>query len=161
MDFHQQEHPCKGQACRALCPSATGRDCLQTASSIYKWPPQAFTKLQGHLWVFYFPHFSDSFLKKKNAHFFIECHSGRKIGLQFLDLNLQRIWSLFFFCLFVFLIKAPHNLKFLHFLIIQFQNTKLIAQGIHGKEPSQQDSHRFHHERAARCPPLLFCLDGV
>ena len=43
----------------------TGRDCLQTASSIYKWPPQAFTKLQGHLWVFYFPHFSDSFLKKK------------------------------------------------------------------------------------------------
>ena len=36
LDFHQQEHPCKGQACRALCPSATGRDCLLTASSIYK-----------------------------------------------------------------------------------------------------------------------------
>ena len=28
-----------------------------------------------------------------------------------------------------FLIKAPHNLKFLHVLIIQFQNTTLIAQG--------------------------------
>ena len=34
-----------------------------------------------------------------------------------------------------FLIKAPHNLKFLQVLIIQFQNTKLIAQGPHGKAP--------------------------
>ena len=58
-------------------------------------------------------------------------------------------------CIF-FLIKAPHNLNFLHILIIQFQNTKLIAQGSHGKDPSQQDSHRFHHERAARCPPPFF-----
>ena len=57
---------------------------------------------------------------------------------------------------FFFLIKAPHNLKFLHVLIIQFQNTKLIAQGPHGKAPSQQDSHRFHHERAARCPLPFF-----
>ena len=24
------------------------------------------------------------------------------------------------------------------------------------RQPSQQDSHRFHHERAARCPPLFF-----
>ncbi|KAB0360347.1 hypothetical protein FD754_004503 [Muntiacus muntjak] len=31
--FHKQDHPCKGQACRALCPSATGRDCLPMASS--------------------------------------------------------------------------------------------------------------------------------
>ena len=30
------------------------------------------------------------FFKKKNTHFLIECHSGRKIGLQFLDLNLQK-----------------------------------------------------------------------
>ena len=56
-------------------------------------------------------------------------------------------------CCFFFLIKAPHNLKFLHVLIIQFQNTKLIALGPHGKAPSQQDSHRFYHERASRCPP--------
>ena len=90
---------------------------------------------------------------KKNAHFFIECHSGRKIGLQFLDLNLQKTCSL---CFVFFLIKAPHNLKFLHVLIIQFQNTKLTAQGPHGKAPSQQDSHRFHHERAARCPHPFF-----
>ena len=30
------------------------------------------------------------FFKKKNTHLLIECHSGRKIGLQFLDLNLQK-----------------------------------------------------------------------
>ena len=35
--------------------------------------------------------------KKKNAHFFIECHIGRKIGLQFLDLNLQKNLEVFFF----------------------------------------------------------------
>ena len=36
--------------------------------------------------------------KKKNrhTHFLIECHSGRKIGLQFLDLNLQKNLELFF-----------------------------------------------------------------
>ena len=66
--------------------------------------------------------------------------------------------ELFFFFL---LIKAPHNLKILHILIIQFPNPKLIAQGPHGKAPSQQDSHRFHHEMAARCPPpFFFCLGG-
>ena len=40
------------------------------------------------------------FKKKKNrhTHFLIECHSGRKTGLQFLDLNLQKkTWSFFFF----------------------------------------------------------------
>ena len=57
---------------------------------------------------------------------------------------------------FFFLIKAPHNLKFLHVIIIQFQNTKLTAQDPHGKAPFQQDSHRFHHERAARCPLPFF-----
>ena len=46
------------------------------------------------------------FFKKKNTHFLIECHSGRKIGLQFLDLNLLKKLGAFFF-----LIKAPHNLK--------------------------------------------------
>ena len=66
--------------------------------------------------------------------------------------DLQKNLELVFF----FLIKAPHNLKFLHVLIIQFQNTKLIAQGPHGKAPSQQDSHKFHLERAARCPPPFF-----
>ena len=88
------------------------------------------------------------FFKKKNALFFIECHNGRKIGLQFLDLNLQKLGF--------FLIKAAHNLKFLHALIIQFQNTTLITQAPHGKVTSLQDSHRFHHKRAARCPPLFF-----
>lgn len=34
-----------------------------------------------------------------------------------------------------FLIKAPHNLKILHVLIIHFPNPKLIAQGPHGKAP--------------------------
>ena len=58
--------------------------------------------------------------------------------------------------LFFFLIKAPHNLKFLYVLIIQFQNTTLIARGPHGKALSQQDSHRFLQERAARCPPPFF-----
>ena len=37
------------------------------------------------------------FKKKKKAHFFIECHSGRKIGLQFLDLNLLKKLGAFFF----------------------------------------------------------------
>ena len=60
--------------------------------------------------------------------------------------------ELFFF----FLIKVSHDLKVLHVLIIQFQTTKLIAQCPHRKAPSQQDSHRFHHERAARCPPPFF-----
>ena len=50
---------------------------------------------------------------KKNSHFFIECHSGRKIGLQFLDLHLLKNLELLFF-----LIKALHNLKFLHVLFI-------------------------------------------
>ena len=43
--------------------------------------------------------------------------------------DLQKNLELVFF----FLIKAPHNLKFLHVLIIQFQNTNLIAQGLLGK----------------------------
>ena len=59
------------------------------------------------------------------------------------------------FC-FVLIKEVPHNLQFLHILIIQFQTTKLIAQAPHGKAPSQQDRHRFHHERAARCPPPFF-----
>ena len=37
------------------------------------------------------------FKKKTHTHFLIECHSGRKIGLQFLDLNLQKDLELFFF----------------------------------------------------------------
>ena len=53
--------------------------------------------------------------KHTHTHFFIEFHSGRKTGLQFLDLNFQKTWSLFFF----FSIKPPHNFKFLHVLIIQ------------------------------------------
>ena len=58
--------------------------------------------------------------------------------------------------LFLFLIKEPHNLKILHVLIIQFQNTKLITWDPHAKAPSQQYSHRFHNERAAMCPPPFF-----
>ena len=134
--------------------------CLPTASSISKWPPKAFAKLQGHLWVSCFPHFSDTFLKtkqtnnnnnkKKHAHFFIECHSGRKTGLEYLDFNFQKTWSLVFF---FFLIKPPHNLKFLHALIIQFQHTKLLLHRVPMERPPQQENHRFCHESAARCPP--------
>ena len=133
--------------------------CLPTASSISKWPPKAFAKLQGHLWVSCFPHFSDTFLKtkqtnkQKHAHLFIECHSGRKTGLEYLDFNFQKTWSLVFF---FFLIKPPHNLKFLHALIIQFQHTKLLFHRVPMKSPTQLDSHRFCHERAARCPPPFF-----
>ena len=90
---------------------------------------------------------------KKKTHTFLhrmsQCKENRPsiFRLQFS----KKTWSFFFF-----LIKVPHNLKFLHVLIIQFQNTKLIAQCHHGKPLSQQDSHRFHHERAARCPPPFF-----
>ena len=58
-------------------------------------------------------------------------------------------------CIF-FLIKAPHNLNFLHVLIIQFQNTKLVLHTVPMERPPQQDSHRCCHERAAGCPPPLF-----
>ncbi|CAN0179980.1 unnamed protein product [Rangifer tarandus platyrhynchus] len=81
LNFHKQEHPCKGQACRALCASATGRDCLPISQQHLQVTSKAVTKLQGNLWVFCFPHFSDSLLER-NAHFFIECHSRRKIGHQ-------------------------------------------------------------------------------
>ena len=57
------------------------------------------------------------------------------------------------FVLFCFLITPPHNLKLLHVLIIQFQNTKLLLHRVLMKRPTQLDNHRFCHERAARCPP--------
>ena len=60
------------------------------------------------------------------------------------------------FVLFCFLITPPHNLKLLHVLIIQFQNTKLLLHRVPMKSPTQLDSHRFCHERAARCPPPFF-----
>ena len=41
------------------------------------------------------------------------------------------------------LITPPHNLNFLHVLIIQFQNTKLFFHRVPMKRPTQQDSHRF------------------
>ena len=65
------------------------------------------------------------------------------------------------FVLFCFLITPPHNLKLLHVLIIQFQNTKLLLHRVLMKRPTQLDNHRFCHERAARCPPpsLLFPHD--
>ena len=50
----------------------------------------------------------------------------------------------------------PHNLKLLHVLIIQFQNTKLLLHRVLMKRPTQLDNHRFCHERAARCPPPFF-----
>ena len=56
------------------------------------------------------------------------------------------------FVLFCFLITPPHNLKLLHVLIIQFQNTKLLLHRVLMKRPTQLDNHRFCHERAARCP---------
>ena len=40
----------------------------------------------------------------KNAHFFVDCHTGRKIGPQILDLNLQKTCSLFV-CVCVFKLK--------------------------------------------------------
>ena len=58
--------------------------------------------------------------------------------------------------LFCFLITTPHNLNFLQFLIIQYQNTKLLLHKVPMKRPTHQDSHRFCHERAARCPPPFF-----
>ena len=60
------------------------------------------------------------------------------------------------FVLFCFLITPPHNLNFLQFLIIQYQNTKLLLHKVPMKRPTHQDSHRFCHERAARCPPHFF-----
>ena len=60
------------------------------------------------------------------------------------------------FVLFCFLITPPHNLKLLHVLIIQFQNTKLLLHRVLMKRPTQLDNHRFCHERAARCPPPFF-----
>ena len=60
------------------------------------------------------------------------------------------------FVLFCFLIAPPHNLNFLQFLIIQYQNTKLLLHKVPMKRPTRQDSHRFCHERAARCPPHFF-----
>ena len=150
LDFHKQEHPCKGQACRALChqpqeetdsrqPAAFTTDLLRSSPN-YRGTSGFSVSLSFQTLLL---------KKKKNAHFFIECHSGRKSGLQFLDLNLQKLWN--------FLIKAPHNLKVLHILIIQFQNTTLIAQGPHEKAPSQQDSHRFPHEgqQGALLPSFL------
>ena len=53
-------------------------------------------------------------------------------------------------------ITPPHNLNWLQVLIIQFQNTKLLLHKVPLKRPTQQDSHRFGHERAARCPPPFF-----
>src|SRR5574337_1284182 len=45
--------------------------------------------------------------------------------------------------------KPPHHLKFLHVLIIRFQNTKLVLHTVPMERPPQQDSHRCCHERAA------------
>ena len=59
---------------------------------------------------------------------------------------------------FFFLIKAPHNLKILHVLIIQFQDTKLIVQCPHGKASLSRtatDSTMKGQQGA-----LLFCLGG-
>lgn len=56
-NIHAKDKP--AQLCAHLPPPPL------TASSISKWPPKAFAKLQGHLWASCFPHFSESFLKKK------------------------------------------------------------------------------------------------
>lgn len=70
LDFHQQEHPCKGTSLQSSVP-------ISYRKRLPPWQPAAFTsdlvrpspKLQGHLWVFLFPHFPSSFLKKKkNTH---------------------------------------------------------------------------------------------
>src|SRR5574337_790088 len=56
-NIHAKDKP--AQLCAHLPPPPN------TTSSISKWPPKAFAKLQGHLWASCFPHFSESFLKKK------------------------------------------------------------------------------------------------
>ena len=152
--FHTQEHAFKGQACTALCPSASPQPAA--------FPSDLLRPLPNYRGTSGFPVsliFQTLFLKKKkkekkktkkkHAHFFIECHSGRKTGLEPFDFNFQKIWSLVVF----FLIKPPHNLKFLHVVIIQFQNTKLLLHRVPMERPPQQDNHRFCHESAARCPP--------
>ena len=117
--------PCKGQPCRGLCPSDTGRDWLQApnSSAFTSDLPGPLANCRGTSGFSASSPFLTLF--SKNAHF-LECHSGRKIGLQFLDLNLQKTEVLGLF----FLIKGPHNLEFLNVRIIQFQDTKLIAQSL-------------------------------
>src|SRR5574337_2041094 len=56
-NIHAKDKP--AQLCAHLPPPPL------TASSISNLPPKAFAKLQGHLWASCFPHFSESFLKKK------------------------------------------------------------------------------------------------
>ena len=51
--------PSAGQKLLQSCPT------LCDPMYISQWPPTAFAKLQGHLWASCFPHFSESFLKKK------------------------------------------------------------------------------------------------
>src|SRR5574337_1320256 len=115
-----------------------------TTSSISKWPPKAFAKLQGHLWASCLPHFSESFLKKKK----------NKKQIKKKKKKTRTFFCFFLFCF--FFMKPPHHLKVLHVLIIRFQNTKLVLHTVPMERPPQQDSHRCCHERAAGCPPPLF-----
>ena len=42
------------------------------------------------------------------------------------------------------------------FYLFSSKTPHLLHRVTMERQPSQQDSHRFHHERAARCPPLFF-----
>ena len=55
----------------------------------------------------------------------------------------------------IFLIKNLSK-NIYTFYLFSSKTPHLLHRVTMERQPSQQDSHRFHHERAARCPPLFF-----
>src|SRR5574341_145248 len=128
----------------------------------------AFGKLQWPLWASCFPHFSESFLKKKKHKKQIKKKKTRTFLRTMPQWKEHRPSILrpkfaknlelgFLFCLVLFCLNQTTT-SFKSFTRSNYSVPKhqtCIAHGPQGKPP-QQDSHRCCHERAAGCPPPLF-----